>query len=132
MQTVQITLHTRSVSNLILISLKCSAKTPPKQDSAHHRLLFWCGRRLAGLDARPDYGRRAESGMVSGSDRFSNLSCMTATLQVLLTDSLLDSVNLVLIPLPISHGALLGLLQCGFKRLKKALIPFEFTFFIQR
>ena len=57
--------------------------------------------------------------MVAGADRLGDLSGVAATLQVLLTHSLLDSVHLVLVALSVPHGALLGLLQRRLQRLEK-------------
>ena len=72
---------------------------------------------LTGLDARPDDRRRADTGVVAGTDGLSDLGSVTSALEVLLTDGLLDPVNLVLVPLPVPHSALLSLLQRGLKSL---------------
>lgn len=53
--------------------------------------------------------------MVAGSDGLRDLSSVTSSLEVLLSDSLLDPVNLVLVPLPVPHGPLLGFLQGSLK-----------------
>ena len=59
--------------------------------------------------ARPD-GLRSHARVVTSTDRLGDLGRVASSLQVLLPHSLLDPVNLVLVPLPVPHGSLLGLL----------------------
>ncbi len=100
----------RKLSSIRKLSLSVCLK--------YDRLLF-ADRRLAGLYSGSDdrggdgvaAGRGRQARVVSGPDGFGNLGGVAAPLEVLLAYGLLDAVHLVLVALPVPHGALLGLLQ---------------------
>jgi len=56
--------------------------------------------------------------MVAGSDGLRDLSSVTSSLEVLLSNSLFDSINLILVSLSISHSAFFSFFQGSFKSLK--------------
>ena len=56
--------------------------------------------------------------MVARPDRLGDLRGVASPLEVLLSDSLFDSINLVLVSLSVSHGTFLGFLQGSFQSLK--------------
>ena len=60
--------------------------------------------------------------MMSCSDWLSDLGGVASPLEVLLSYSLFDSVNLVLVSLSVSHGSLLGLLEGSFQSLVKIIV----------
>ena len=72
------------------------------------------GRSLSSFDGS-DWLRLVEAGMVTSSDWLGNLRSVAASLKILLSHRLLDPVHLVLVPLPVSHRSLLGLLQSSLK-----------------
>lgn len=57
--------------------------------------------------------------MVARPDRLGDLCGVASPLEVLLSDSLFDSIDLVLVSLPVSHGPLLGFFQGSFQSLRE-------------
>ena len=60
--------------------------------------------------------------MMSCSDWLSDLGGVSSPLEVLLSYSFFDSVNLILVSLSVSHGSLLGLLQGSFQSLEITIV----------
>ena len=59
--------------------------------------------------------------MVTCSDGLRDLSSVTSSLEVLLSNSLFDSINLVLVSLSVSHSAFFSFFKGSFKSLKNII-----------